>query len=156
MTYTNGRNTDGVGKSTIVTSLIKESFVSHASEEICASKRSPEQNLGLCRCSMSCRRLPYHQKSHQRTLRRISLTPAVRDLQPRILTFDRQSCLLIAGSNDRAHLESEIRKAHVICVVYSIDQPNSFDRIPTFWLPHFRQLGVNVCCCSCKRGFDTC
>lgn len=42
------------------------------------------------------------------------------------------------------HLESEIRKAHVICVVYSIDNPNSFDRIPTYWLPHFRQLGVNV------------
>ncbi|KAK7056912.1 ERMES complex Ca(2+)-binding regulatory GTPase gem1 [Paramarasmius palmivorus] len=49
-----------------------------------------------------------------------------------------------AGPEDRAHLESEIRKAHVICVVYSIDNPNSFDRIPAFWLPHFRQLGVNV------------
>ncbi|EEB95011.1 hypothetical protein MPER_06085 [Moniliophthora perniciosa FA553] len=49
-----------------------------------------------------------------------------------------------AGPQDRAHLESEIRKAHVICVVYSIDNPNSFDRIPAFWLPHFRQLGVNV------------
>lgn len=49
-----------------------------------------------------------------------------------------------AGPQDRSHLESEIRKAHVICVVYSIDNPNSFDRIPTYWLPHFRQLGVNV------------
>lgn len=52
--------------------------------------------------------------------------------------------MLLAGPNDRAHLESEIRKAHVICVVYAIDNPNSFDRIPTYWLPHFRQLGVNV------------
>jgi len=52
--------------------------------------------------------------------------------------------LLTAGPQDRLHLESEIRKAHVICVVYSIDNPNSFDRIPTYWLPHFRQLGVNV------------
>jgi len=49
-----------------------------------------------------------------------------------------------SGSQDRPHLESEIRKAHVICVVYSIDNPNSFDRIPTYWLPYFRQLGVNV------------
>ncbi|KAF8964349.1 EF hand associated-domain-containing protein [Flammula alnicola] len=49
-----------------------------------------------------------------------------------------------AGPQDRTHLESEIRKAHVICVVYSIDNPGSFDRIPTYWLPHFRQLGVNV------------
>jgi len=51
---------------------------------------------------------------------------------------------LLAGPQDRTHLESEIRKAHVICVVYSIDNPQSFDRIPTFWLPHFRHLGVNV------------
>ncbi|PSR70536.1 hypothetical protein PHLCEN_2v13575 [Hermanssonia centrifuga] len=45
---------------------------------------------------------------------------------------------------DRPHLESEIRKAHVICVVYAIDNPHSFDRIPAYWLPYFRQLGVNV------------
>jgi len=54
---------------------------------------------------------------------------------------------MIAGPQDRTHLEAEIRKAHVICVVYSIDNPGSFDRIPTYWLPHFRQLGVNVCRC---------
>jgi len=51
---------------------------------------------------------------------------------------------ITASPQDRPHLESEIRKAHVICVVYSIDNPNSFDRIPTYWLPQFRQLGVNV------------
>lgn len=48
------------------------------------------------------------------------------------------------GEKDRAHLEAEIRKAHVICVVYAIDNPSSFDRIPTYWLPLFRALGVNV------------
>lgn len=46
--------------------------------------------------------------------------------------------------DDKQHLESEIRKAHVICVVYSIENANTFDRIPTYWLPYFRQLGVNV------------
>lgn len=51
---------------------------------------------------------------------------------------------MTGGPNDQHHLESEIRKAHVICVVYAIDNPNSFDRIPTYWLPYFRQLGVNV------------
>jgi GTPase SAR1 family protein len=71
-------------------------------------------------------------------------------LSTRKLTFTRSlrlECIpvgLLAGPQDRTHLESEIRKAHVICVVYSIDNPQSFDRIPTFWLPHFRQLGVNV------------
>ena len=51
---------------------------------------------------------------------------------------------LQVAPKDRAHLDSELRKAHVICVVYSIDNPNSFDRIPTYWLPYFRSLGVNV------------
>lgn len=51
----------------------------------------------------------------------------------------------LASAQDRLHRESEIRKAHVICVVYAIDNPHSFDRIPTYWLPYFRQLGVNVC-----------
>lgn len=50
----------------------------------------------------------------------------------------------IAGQADRPHLESEIRKAHVICVVYAIDNSQSFDRLPTYWLPYFRSLGVNV------------
>jgi GTPase SAR1 family protein len=50
----------------------------------------------------------------------------------------------IGDLDDKQHLESEIRKAHVICVVYSIEKADSFDRIPTYWLPYFRQLGVNV------------
>lgn len=50
-----------------------------------------------------------------------------------------------AATHDKAHLEAEVRKAHVICVVYSIDLPQSFDRIPAYWLPYLRSLGVNVC-----------
>ncbi|KAJ7695672.1 P-loop containing nucleoside triphosphate hydrolase protein [Mycena rosella] len=96
---------EGVGKSTIVTSLIKESFVAHVQHIV------PE----------------------------VTIPPEV--TPENVTTYIVDSG---AGPQDRAHLESEIRKAHVICVVYSIDNPNSFDRIPTFWLPHFRQLGVNV------------
>ncbi|KAL4080906.1 P-loop containing nucleoside triphosphate hydrolase protein [Scleroderma citrinum] len=96
---------DGVGKSTIITSLIKESFVPHVQHVV------PE----------------------------VTIPPEV--TPENVTTYIVDSG---AGPQDRQHLESEIRKAHVICVVYSIDNPNSFDRIPTFWLPHFRQLGVNV------------
>ncbi|EAU85755.2 mitochondrial Rho 1 [Coprinopsis cinerea okayama7 len=96
---------EGVGKSTIITSLIKESFVSHVQHIV------PE----------------------------VTIPPEV--TPENITTYIVDSG---AGPNDRVHLESEIRKAHVICVVYAIDNPNSFDRIPTYWLPHFRQLGVNV------------
>ncbi|KIJ64547.1 hypothetical protein HYDPIDRAFT_111893 [Hydnomerulius pinastri MD-312] len=96
---------EGVGKSTIVTSLIKESFVAHVQHVV------PE----------------------------VTIPPEV--TPENVTTYIVDSG---AGPQDRQHLESEIRKAHVICVVYSIDNPNSFDRIPTFWLPQFRQLGVNV------------
>ncbi|KAH0586262.1 ERMES complex Ca(2+)-binding regulatory GTPase gem1 [Termitomyces sp. 'cryptogamus'] len=100
-----GTSPEGVGKSTIVTSLIKESFVAHVQHVV------PE----------------------------VTIPPEVTPENVTTYIVDTG-----AGPQDRAHLESEIRKAHVICVVYSIDNPNSFDRIPTYWLPHFRQLGVNV------------
>ncbi|EPT05115.1 hypothetical protein FOMPIDRAFT_1027338 [Fomitopsis schrenkii] len=96
---------EGVGKSTIVTSLIKESFVAHVQHIV------PE----------------------------VTIPPEVTPENVTTYIVDSGS-----GPQDRPHLESEIRKAHVICVVYSIDNPNSFDRIPTYWLPYFRQLGVNV------------
>ncbi|KDQ62481.1 hypothetical protein JAAARDRAFT_121545 [Jaapia argillacea MUCL 33604] len=96
---------EGVGKSTIVTSLIKESFVSHVQHIV------PE----------------------------VTIPPEV--TPENVTTYIVDSG---ASPQDKQHLESEIRKAHVICVVYSIDNPNSFDRIPTYWLPYFRQLGVNV------------
>lgn len=96
---------DGVGKSTIVTSLIKESYVPHVQHIV------PE----------------------------VTIPPEV--TPENVTTYIVDSG---AGPSDRAHLESEIRKAHVICVVYAIDNPQSFDRIQAFWLPHFRQLGVNI------------
>ncbi|CAL1712907.1 unnamed protein product [Somion occarium] len=96
---------EGVGKSTIITSLIKESFVPHVQHvvpEVTIPPETTPENVTTYIVDSGC-------------------TP-----------------------QDRQHLETEIRKAHVICVVYAIDNPNSFDRIPTYWLPYFRQLGVNV------------
>ncbi|KAI6041397.1 EF hand associated-domain-containing protein [Pisolithus marmoratus] len=85
---------EGVGKSTIITSLIKESFVAHVQHVV------PE----------------------------VTIPPEV--TPENVTTYIVDSG---AGPQDRQHLESEIRKAHVICVVYSIDNPNSFDRIPAYW-----------------------
>ncbi|KAL5519905.1 hypothetical protein ACEPAG_1565 [Sanghuangporus baumii] len=96
---------EGVGKSTIVTSLIKETF------------------------------MPYVQH----IVPQVTIPPEVTAADVTMYIMDTGS-----GAQDRAHLESEIRRAHVICVVYAIDNPHSFDRIPTYWLPYFRQLGVNV------------
>jgi mitochondrial Rho GTPase 1 len=41
-------------------------------------------------------------------------------------------------------LDAELRKAHVIVIVYSIDLPGSFDRLAAWWLPYIRGQGVNV------------
>ncbi|THG94031.1 hypothetical protein EW026_g7355 [Hermanssonia centrifuga] len=96
---------EGVGKSTIITSLIKESYVAHVQHVV------PE----------------------------VTIPPEVTPENVTTYIVD-SGCT----PQDRPHLESEIRKAHVICVVYAIDNPHSFDRIPAYWLPYFRQLGVNV------------
>lgn len=49
-----------------------------------------------------------------------------------------------ASAEHRNNLEAELRRANVICIVYSISAPSSFDRIPTYWLPYIRSLGINV------------
>ncbi|KAI0300358.1 mitochondrial Rho 1 [Russula brevipes] len=96
---------EGVGKSTIVTSLIKEHSypcVQHVIPEVTISPEVASEN---------------------------------------VTTYIVDSG---AGPDDKRFLELEIRKAHVICVVYAIDDSNSFNRIPVYWLPYFRQLGINV------------
>lgn len=35
-------------------------------------------------------------------------------------------------------LQEEINKAHVVCIVYSVEDDNSLDRITTHWLPFIR------------------
>ncbi len=61
------------------------------------------------------------------------------------------SCLVWSGlqltpadPRSRAHLLSQLGRAHVICLVYSISEPQSFDRVAEYWLPLFRKEGINV------------
>ncbi|KDE06290.1 mitochondrial Rho GTPase 1 [Microbotryum lychnidis-dioicae p1A1 Lamole] len=98
---------EGVGKSTLISSLIKEHFVKLAPRTVLPEVTIP----------------PSVTPGHQ-------VTTIIIDTSPR--------------SQDRAHLVNEIRKAHVVAIVYAIDNPTSFDRVPTYWLPTIRSLGVNV------------
>ncbi|KAF9303061.1 ERMES complex Ca(2+)-binding regulatory GTPase gem1 [Mortierella antarctica] len=96
---------NGVGKSTLITSLIKESFVANVQHVI------PE----------------------------VTIPPEV--------TPDNVTTHIVDSSTrpeNRDTLESEIRKAHVICIVYAIDEPATFNRLGAHWLPYIRSLGVNV------------
>jgi Ras family protein T1 len=49
-----------------------------------------------------------------------------------------------ANPKSRTHLLSQLSRAHVICLVYSISDPSSFDRVAEYWLPLFRREGINV------------
>lgn len=51
---------------------------------------------------------------------------------------------IVANPRSRPHLLSQLTRAHVICLVYSISEPSSFDRVAEYWLPLFRREGVNV------------
>ncbi|GAA5830167.1 hypothetical protein JCM11251_006904 [Rhodosporidiobolus azoricus] len=98
---------EGVGKSSIVSALIKEAFVRLAPRTVLPEVTIPPSvSPGL------------------------DVTTVIIDTSPR--------------PEDRSHLVNEIRKAHVVGIVYAIDNPNSFDRVPTYWLPTIRSLGVNV------------
>jgi Ras family protein T1 len=135
---TNGL-TEGVGKSTIVTSLIKESFVAQV-----------RNSTGIMMF------VAYRSIQVQHIVPEVTIPPEVTPENVTTYIVDsgckfpvQRACFAhfvfcVGGPQDQQHLEAEIRKAHVICIVYSIDNPNSFDRIPTYWLPYFRQLGVNV------------
>ncbi|KAJ3191215.1 ERMES complex Ca(2+)-binding regulatory GTPase gem1, partial [Irineochytrium annulatum] len=49
-----------------------------------------------------------------------------------------------ARPENRDQLEAEIRRADVICIVYAVNDMETFLRVPDFWLPYIRRLGRNV------------
>jgi len=96
---------DQIGKSTLVTSLIKETFVPNIQHVV------PE----------------------------VTIPPEV--------TGDNVTTYIVDSSarlENRSQLEAEIRKADVICIVYAVNVPETFERIPSFWLPYIRSLGRNI------------
>jgi Ras family protein T1 len=94
-----------VGKSTLITSLIRETFVENVPEIV------PE----------------------------VTIPPDV--------TIENVMTHIVDSSSkiqSRELLEDEMRRAHVICIVYDVSRDESFDRIKEFWIPYIRRLGINV------------
>ncbi|KAJ3021068.1 UNVERIFIED_CONTAM: ERMES complex Ca(2+)-binding regulatory GTPase gem1 [Siphonaria sp. JEL0065] len=94
-----------VGKSTIITSLIKEAFVANIQHVVPEVTIPPEWT-------------------------REKVTTRIVDSSAR--------------PENKDQLEAEIRKADVICIVYAVNDMDSFNRVPEFWLPYIRKLGRNV------------
>ncbi|KAJ2845885.1 ERMES complex Ca(2+)-binding regulatory GTPase gem1, partial [Coemansia brasiliensis] len=49
-----------------------------------------------------------------------------------------------SSSEDHEVMERELRKANVVCIVYAVDDRNSFQQVHEHWLPFLQQQGVNL------------
>ncbi|KAK9240687.1 EF hand associated-domain-containing protein [Lipomyces kononenkoae] len=111
---------EGVGKSSLITSFVKETFVPNI-QSVLPPISIPPEFISVAN----------------------NLTMTMVDTSSR--------------PQDRQSLNREIRRANVILLVYS-DHYTS-ERIPLFWLPYFRSLGVNVpvvlCANKCDLAVDT-
>ncbi|PVV02810.1 hypothetical protein BB560_002724 [Smittium megazygosporum] len=96
---------DGTGKSSLVTSFIKEDFLPNV----------------------------------QKIVPEVTIPPEVTPENVTTHIIDTQS-----GYEHRARLEAEIQKANVLCLVYSVINRDSFERITQVWLPFLRNKGVSV------------
>ncbi|PVU94442.1 hypothetical protein BB561_002543 [Smittium simulii] len=94
---------DGTGKSSLITSFIKEEFLTNV----------------------------------QKTVPEVTIPPEV--TSENITTH-----IVDTGIEHRDRLEAEILKANVICLIYSIVDRESFERINSIWLPLLRSKGINV------------
>lgn len=54
--------------------------------------------------------------------------------------------MLTAIEQTEDQLAEEIQKAHVICVVYSVDDEDTLDKAVSYWLPLVRQHSFNHRC----------
>lgn len=48
-------------------------------------------------------------------------------------------CFRTASEQSDESLQEEINKAHVVCIVYSVDDESSLNRITSHWLPLIRE-----------------
>ncbi|CEQ42539.1 SPOSA6832_04359, partial [Sporobolomyces salmonicolor] len=131
---------EGVGKSSIISALIKQVPFSRPFVRLAPRTVLPEVTIP-----------PSVTPGHD-------VTTVIIDTSPHT---DTARCGGKARPQDRNHLVNEIRKAHVVAIVCpsrlthpdppcsarpndAIDNPTTFDRVPTYWLPTIRSLGVNV------------
>ena len=54
---------------------------------------------------------------------------------------------------DRGKLAEELKRADAVVLTYACDQPETLNRLSTFWLPELRQLEVFILICICTRIF---
>ncbi|KAI8320016.1 mitochondrial Rho GTPase [Martensiomyces pterosporus] len=96
---------DGVGKSTLVTALIKETFVVNVQSVV------PE----------------------------VTIPPEVTPENVTTHIIDTST-----KAEDQEILETELRKANVVCIVYAVDDRSSFQRVHEHWLSMLRLQGINL------------
>ena len=126
---------DGVGKSSIITSLIKESFV----HNVCV----PRDTCHAPRFSSQVQHV-VPEVTIPPEVTPENVTTSIVDTSCAYLASYNRAFLTPANPKSRPHLLTQLSRAHVICLVYSISEPSSFERVAEYWLPLFRREGINV------------
>lgn len=120
-----------VGKTSIVTSLLTQTFT----PDVRVSLGHARLDSGPSRASRDLHSAPHHAGQCEHDHCRLVRYHAI---------YCCQRADLLARPEDRLDLEREIRQAQVICLVYAVEDPKTFARVPTYWLPYIRSLGVSV------------
>jgi Ras family protein T1 len=79
----------------------------------------------------------------------VVITPASTPEHVEIQILDTSSAV-----EDEAQLDSDMKKADVICVVYAVNDPATKESIRTRWLPKIRHLGLTVPVVLVGNKFD--
>lgn len=94
---------EGVGKSTLVTALIKETFIHNVQPVV------PEVTI-----------------------------------PPEVTAENITAHIIDTALRNQEILETELRKANVICIIYSVDDRTSFQRVHEHWLPLLQYQGIQL------------
>jgi mitochondrial Rho GTPase 1 len=129
-----------VGKSSIVSSLIKDQFV-----QVPKNSTLPQVTIPLVLSLTLSSPFDAPLKCPSRKCHDLSRRYFLSVLNPRhLLIHSILHLISIARPEDLPKLQLELKKAHVVCIVYSIDDAKSWDRVGAYWLPLLRSVGVNV------------
>lgn len=130
----------GVGKTSLILSLVSEDFLEDvppkAEEITIPADVTPEQ--------VPTNIVDYNGKYANRCGSFQSTSPSSIDWKITRIRFNGKILLFLcfffetASEQSDDSLHEEINKAHVVCIVYSVEDESSMDRISEHWLPLIR------------------
>ncbi|EGW34739.1 uncharacterized protein SPAPADRAFT_47823 [Spathaspora passalidarum NRRL Y-27907] len=146
---------DSVGKSSLITSLIKETIIDSQPSVLPPITISQNDYIdsfdeySLENSATRTKKNRSHQSNGDSVLSRFqeSSSKMVSKYIPNITT------IIDTSSSDMINLQKELKSADVIWLVYS--DHYTYERISLHWMPMFRSMGVNIPIILCANKSDT-